>query len=151
MDSFYLIVVIVAAVLLIICLAAIGVLMRYQNAGMIFPPSSGPCPDGWTSTSDGKYCNIPSTINSNNLGIIHSYDSNTYTNFATDTSNVVFMMNGSTYVPYDPSFDSGGNLQSGNAYILFGGNTILNDTCSKYRWANKYNVNWDGVSNSRNC
>jgi hypothetical protein len=47
MDNFFIYVTIFAVLLLIICLTGVGILMRYQNAGIAFPPFQNPCPDGW--------------------------------------------------------------------------------------------------------
>ena len=163
MDNFYLIVTIVALGILIVCLSGIAILMRFQNSGDIFPPSVGPCPDFWEVSADGKYCKIP-TSGSKNMGLIDTYD-NTYSQFTEDSAGALFVQSGSNYTPYYPGGNTvlytslngntniiTGNSQiiSGNSYMNFNGN-VLNTVCTKNTWANTYNINWDGVSNSRNC
>lgn len=51
MESFYLIVLTIATIILIISLATIGTLMDQGNKAGPFPPISLKCPDGWTETS----------------------------------------------------------------------------------------------------
>lgn len=57
--NFYLIALIVALVILIICLVGIGILMQYQNAGIKFPLHPNTCPDLWTLSNDGQSCTAP--------------------------------------------------------------------------------------------
>lgn len=59
MDSFFIYVTIFAVLLLIVCLTGIGILMRYQNAGIAFPPFQNPCPDTWTKVGTGNACQTP--------------------------------------------------------------------------------------------
>jgi hypothetical protein len=69
MESFYLIVLSIATIILIISLATIGTLMDQGNKAGPFPPVSLKCPDGWTelhttNAVDGDVytCTAPSTF-----------------------------------------------------------------------------------------
>jgi hypothetical protein len=161
MDNFYLIVTIVALGILIVCLSGIAILMRFQNSGDIFPPSVGSCPDYWNASADGKYCTIPPK-DSKNTGKIYSYDAS-FGQFTEDSADALFIQSNGKYTPYYPGGNTtlysslnGGNIISGNGHM--NGNTVmsfhgnvLNTVCSQNAWANTYDINWDGVSNSRNC
>ena len=63
MDSFQETTMTVAIILLIICLAAIGVVMYYGQADSVYPPIGASCPDffKYKKTDDGKiFCEPPS-------------------------------------------------------------------------------------------
>jgi hypothetical protein len=111
MDKFYMIVVAIAVVLLILCLTGVGILMGYQNANVIFPPSANTCPDGWTAV--GSVCTAPS---------------------------------GTTIQGVTPGQ---GFTQAQNSIDF--SNAAWTDICAKKKWANMYNINWDGVSNYTKC
>ena len=113
MDSFYMIVVLIAVILLILCLTGVGILMGYQDANLVFPPKANNCPDGWTAV--GQICTIPTAFASSTTGLTaaQGYDQAKQT--------------------IDFSKDHWANI------------------CDKKKWANKYNINWDGVSNYNKC
>lgn len=67
--NFYLIALIVALVILIICLVGIGILMQYQNAGIKFPLHPNTCPDLWKLSDDGQSCTPPNPIT--NVGTLN--------------------------------------------------------------------------------
>lgn len=129
MDSFYLIVLAIATVILILVLTFVGIMMKKQNGVMVYPPLANTCPDGWRV--DGSFCMVPS---SGNLGI-----------------------NPSTNAPYsqndilnsNPAAKDGSNInfQNQTAWTA-GGKTAI---CGQKAWANKYNIQWDGVSNYNSC
>ena len=120
MDSFYMIVVLIAVVILVLCLTGIGILMRYQNAGQQYPPTANTCPDGWDITS-GTSCTSPILPANTHYGV---NGTNGYT-FSTNPTRTGDTINFS--------------------------NTYWNDVCKKKKWANKYAINWDGVSNYTKC
>uniref|UniRef100_A0A6C0I005 CPW-WPC domain-containing protein n=1 Tax=viral metagenome TaxID=1070528 RepID=A0A6C0I005_9ZZZZ len=68
--DFYTIVIIVAVVLLIVSLTAIGLLITKTNSNAKFPGSYSSCPDYWSF--DGKKCSA-NGINTNN-GKYTSYE-----------------------------------------------------------------------------
>jgi len=47
MDSFYIIVSLIAIVILIICLIIIGIMLQKNQKTDVFPPKATTCPDGW--------------------------------------------------------------------------------------------------------
>lgn len=122
MDSFYLIVVAIAVFLLILCLTGVGILMGYQNANLIFPPSASTCPDGWTTVANS--CTIPAGKYSSRLkpGTSTNYDGYTQAANPADTDG------------------NRGSFDFSNWAI-----------CDKKKWANQFNINWDGVSNYTKC
>jgi len=105
------IVVVIAVLLLILCLTGVGILMGYQNANLVFPPSQNTCPDGWMAT--GKVCTAPDGFNIQGI---------------------------------DPSQGFNQSTRS----VDFG-NAAWTNVCDKKKWANKYGVDWDGVSNYTKC
>ena len=54
MDSFFIVVLSIASIILIISLATIGVAMQKGARGGTFPPVASGCPDGWTTTSSDR-------------------------------------------------------------------------------------------------
>ena len=63
--DFYSIVIIIAVVLLILSLTAIGIIVTQSNSAAVFPASQNSCPDYWTS--EGKRC---VSTNDMNIGIL---------------------------------------------------------------------------------
>lgn len=123
MDKFYFIVLSIATVILILILVILGVLMSYtKNNKLIYPPSYSTCPDYWENKADNT-CNIPSNINK---------PTGTYEN-TTST----------------PGFTTGNIDFKSGAW-----NTLYSSTkkeCALKKWSNKYNVEWDGISNYNDC
>jgi hypothetical protein len=69
MESFYLIVLTIAIIILIISLGTIGMLMDQGNKTGPFPPISLKCPDGWKETSTTSVTgDISYTCSSSTLG-----------------------------------------------------------------------------------
>jgi predicted metalloprotease len=58
MDSFYTTVVIIAVILLILCLIAVGVMLQKSGEEKPFPAQNNPCPDGWGVNEKGN-CILP--------------------------------------------------------------------------------------------
>ncbi len=125
METFYLIVLGIAIVVLILILTFVGLLMQTGKKNVVYPPIANTCPDGWTVDSDGS-CNIPTTGSSNMNGKLQS-DLETSLSLVTATSN-----------KFDPNH--AGWTSSGKTAI-----------CAQKKWANKNNILWDGVSNYNSC
>ena len=136
MPSFYLIAVIVAVVFLILCLTGVGILMKYQNAGQKFPPAAQPCPDGWKVEPDGS-CSAKITSDNLSTGKLHLFT-------GADLSR-----NSPYFVSY--TFPSGylntSTLNNVDISINFTKKDATWTTCQEKTWANKYNIQWDGVTN----
>lgn len=121
MESFYLVVLTIATIILIISLATIGLLMDQGNKAGPFPPISLKCPDGWkeTSTSDSTNGDISYTCSSSTLGRnLLSGDGITVTNGSSKTLSY---------------------------------NDKSTTICNKYKFAQRNNLIWDGVSNYNSC
>ena len=137
-PSFYLIAVIIAVVILILCLTGVGILMKYQNAGQVFPPAAQLCPDGWTVDVSTCRVKIGTTLNSGRLGSITGSD----------------LFANSPYFTYffPATYTNPGN----NAMVIPNGTDISVNftqpnktwtTCQQKNWANRYGIEWDGISN----
>ena len=63
-DSFYIIVVVVAVIFLILCLVAVGISLEKKGSTDPFPKLQAPCPDGWKI--DGSGCEV-ADLNKGNL------------------------------------------------------------------------------------
>lgn len=54
MESFYIIVIVIAIVSLLLCLVMVGITLQSQQGNKpVFPKLQNVCPDGWTKTSTG--------------------------------------------------------------------------------------------------
>ena len=123
MFSFYTIVVIIAVILLIISLTVVGVTLKSNKNVKPFPDYQNTCPDFWTLDVSGNSC-IPQGIN----------------------------------VPYASSVNDAakhaGVYKNANSTEITSIN-ISDDNwvglCDKAAWAKKYNILWDGVTNSNTC
>ena len=138
MMSFNAIVLSVAVVILVIILAYMGSVMSTANANIVFPPVANVCPDGWTSTSDGK-CTSPS--NGNNVGAI--VVTGTDAALTTTTPNVTVGVAGTgagatRTLSIDPA----------PAVWASSGKSSI---CGKQAWAGTTGIVWDGISNYNSC
>ena len=140
METFYLIVLSIATIILILALTIIGVMLRNQYKKAVFPPKSSTCPDGWTYV-DPSGCKLPdiTTIsNYKNTGILpdnttlyHPENDSVYKNFFTKVGTSDYYL--------DPS---------NNKWASITGTTAI---CAQKNWATQYNILWDGVSNYNQC
>ena len=81
--NFYKLICVIALVLLILCLAVVGVALKTSSQDVLFPPNVSECPDHYVKESDGKCYNMkqfaPSADNTKCDGI-DFYSSGNYTN-----------------------------------------------------------------------
>lgn len=124
METFYLIVLGIAIVVLILILTFVGLLMQTGKKNLVYPPIANTCPDGWDI--DGSYCVIPATGSPNMNGKSQLDLSGTF------HAGVV------TGARFDPN--AAGWTSSGKTAI-----------CAQKAWATKNNILWDGVSNYNSC
>ena len=133
MDSFYLIVLSIATVILILILAYIGMKLRNKSVTQAFPPQANSCPDYWGF--DGSYCYIPKN-GGKNTGSIYSADGKVTLN-----------------VSNTPGYNS--DSATDRQYIYFGntGWTVAGKTsdCQKRQWASQTGLMWDGITNFNGC
>lgn len=121
MDTFYIIVLSIAACTLIILLTFIGIKMTYnrrQSQGTTFPPSYSNCPDNWTADTEGN-C----TVGNFNTGNSKFNKKNT------------------------PGYISSKQI---NFQDESWGSTSTR-VCTLNNWAKINNISWDGISNYNNC
>ena len=135
MPSFYLIAVIIAVVLLILCLTGVGILMKYQNAGQVFPPAAQVCPDGWTIDVSTCGVKIGTTPNNGRLGSIKYSDL---------SANSPYQLN-SYSLPANYLISS--TIGDADISVNFTLPAKIWTTCQQKNWANKYGIEWDGISN----
>ena len=123
MDSFYSMVLVIAFILLLLALIAIGIMLQKQGDKVAFPSQKSPCPDGWGVKEDG-HCEAPSAQHPNYPKI--ATGSNLTTTMSSDWT---IKAAGSTdWKPKDSS-------------------TI----CDLRDWTIAHSVQWDGVSNYNSC
>ena len=139
-DSFYLIILSVAVFILILALGFSGWMLSHQKDQIDFPNITATCPDFWTISQDGLYCEQPASASFN-------YGSSTI------LSNYVKIGESSKgNVPGKPtaavvdkhtinSFDSKhADWGSGKEAI-----------CNKRKWATENKIQWDTVTNVNFC
>ena len=125
METFYLIVLGIAIVVLILILTFVGLLMQTGKKNVVYPPIANTCPDGWTVAADGS-CNIPSN---------GSLNMNNKTQAILSATFPTVVVSGTTFDPNDAGWISGGKTA----------------ICAQKAWATKNNILWDGVSNYNSC
>jgi hypothetical protein len=128
MDTFQIIVLTIAALVLIIILTAIGLGLRNLKNKVVYPPIANQCPDYWTVATDNVSCSIP-LAGGTNAG-------NIYINGSVSFTSTV------------PGYDSMTNTINFTDPGWIANNS---STCNKQTWANQYQVVWDGISNYNSC
>lgn len=134
MDSFQIIVLLIATVVLILILTVIGINLTKNKNKVVYPPIANQCPDYWKVSSDGTSCTIPMSGETNSGSIFSSGTNIPFTNDPANTANYVPGLNANTINFNDPGWV-----------------VNKNSTCNKQIWANKYKIVWDGVSNYNSC
>jgi hypothetical protein len=138
METFQLVVLMIATVTLIIVFTAIGITLKYYSHTGGYPPVETTCPEYWTVNPNGD-CVIP-VNNGVNAGKLYTDNGVIYlTNDPVDNSGKI----------YTPGYDSAnGVIRFENSLWTIDGRSAI---CSKQAWANKNAVVWDGVSNYNSC
>jgi len=150
--NFYIVVILVGIVLLILILVYVGWLMQYQNAGAKFPSDLNPVipimPDNWAPSIDISGGSIIPPNKSPNTGTIYDPTGNVNL-FITDmiatfpTMVIQYKDNSNIIQTINASNLSGINIYFGkNASIIF-----PTDPCILHKWAIRYNILWNGISN----
>ena len=128
METFYLVVLSVAIILLIIILAYIGVYGMNEKSKSAFPPVKYDCPDYWQTNGDGE-CVIPTS--GPNMGA--------FNNIA-DLIPTIQNIPGIDPINTDTiNFEHAGWSASGSS------------RCAQKKWANDNGIVWDTVSNYNQC
>ena len=157
MPSFYFIAIGIAVVVLILCLTLVGLLMSYQDDSVSYPPTANVCPDNWTPNVSNKNngvstCNLP-TPTSRNVGTIFSSSEKDNGSYFTAATYGLYNIAGKAYKPTPETATAGFAVdarQPGNVNIDFT-NPQWGGICGKKKWAQMYNISWDGVSNYNSC
>ena len=136
MDSFYLIVLAVATLVLILMLAFLGWNMSNAKKGTRFPTITTSCPDNWksekitpTGGADIIACKRPDNFNKGDAKL-------------------------DNYMTLATSF---GYITGKTEYLNFADNLwnkdvkTPNPTCAKKKWANDHGIRWDSVENANYC
>ena len=135
MDGFQITILIIAAVILILILAVVGVVMSKNVRSSVYPPSSLSCPDYWQLNSDGT-CQIP--VDTTGAGATIGVNKGTWDGSTVDgTKSLPGLNSGAGTVNFNDS--NWGSVGSSSA------------TCAQQKWANKYGILWDGISNYNGC
>ena len=141
-DSFYLIVLSIAIIILIIALGFMGWMLSHQKDDIKFPGITTTCPEFWevTKSADDKitYCKKPNPSNFN-YGTPAFGKTNVL--LAYKAPGTIDIENVPGINPANDSFDSkDAGWGSGNDAI-----------CNKRKWANDNKINWDTVTNTNFC
>lgn len=127
METFYLIVLSVAIILLIIILAYIGVYGMNEKSKSAFPPVKYDCPDYWQKNEEGK-CVIPTS--GPNMGAFNGGDFSLPPGINNNNNN-----NNIDAIDFeDPAWSASGSSR-----------------CAQKKWANDNGIVWDTVSNYNQC
>lgn len=151
-DSFYLIVLSIAIIILIIALGFMGWMLSHQKDEIKFPGITTTCPDFWTISQDGTKCEQPD--NNFNKGTIKPGIKN---KDKTDITNVLEAYkkpgtNEWTAVPGKSASEVEGSYTINSFDSKDAGWGSGNDAiCNKRNWANNNKINWDTVTNVNFC
>lgn len=128
MDSYYIIVLTIAVIVLILFLTFIGIQMSKPSSLMpSFPPNYNSCPDFWNI--NGNVCVLPPATGKNS-GTIYSGN--------------VLLVNGNN----TPGFNSISNTID---FTDPGWGTGSAAKCNQQIWANNFDVLFDGITNFNGC
>jgi hypothetical protein len=169
MDNYQIIVLIVALSFLLIIYAAVGMMMPRQDLHAPWPPVAGRCPDGWMEDATIQHkCTVP--IKNNKGQIIGgtavakrdvsgtSTLTATYPNRFRDIRRGDWLTINRIQYMVDrvdrnertltlKNLPISGDVIYERSIFAFEGRTI----CDKKKWATKWGVRWDGVSNYNKC
>jgi hypothetical protein len=124
MNSFHIIILIVASVSLIVILTMMGILLTKDKQSQKFPTSYSNAPDGWTLTSSDE---------DKTLTQDETYDT----------------IDGKpTHYGTNPTISrTGSKIQATKTFSI----TDWDDICKKKIWADQNNVYWDGITTYNGC
>tara|TARA_B110000285_G_scaffold26484_1_gene25736 strand:- start:2330 stop:2710 length:381 start_codon:yes stop_codon:yes gene_type:complete len=126
METFYLIVLAIAIILLIIILAYIGIYGMKSNNISAYPPVKYDCPDYWKK-DENDACVIPSD-GSPNMGAFNGGD------LTPDLENIIGIIDNTAIDFNDAGWSATGSSR-----------------CSQKKWAIDNNIVWDTVTNYNQC
>lgn len=130
---FYFIVILIAIVLFTLVVLFLYYNMNSKDKKGVYPPVVNTCPDFWVMDASGR-CVVPpySTLEAGNVGNFDAAQAY--------TSPVTYgFFDGSGSGP----FQSDAIDFRDDRWTSLGGSSL----CNQQKWANNYNISWDGVSN----
>jgi hypothetical protein len=136
--TFYHIVSIVATVFLILLLTMIGLAFN-KSKGQNFPPSKNTCPDYWIADNTDPEKTV-CKITGSNMGKITKGTDGSYLMSANKEAN-------KAHTPGYNAASMSVNFSDALWPAAFGSS----GQCSLKKWANKYEISWDGIANFNNC
>lgn len=161
MDSFQKTVLGISVFLLVVILVIITIMMLMTNSKAVFPPIQQSCPSGWNSDSSGNCyfvgknggkAILPNGTQNMDTGKLVNTE---YPIYFANNNNGVLSFNSGKYpsgIPSNPPINKSiTNTVVFNpndpAWTSKGGKAI----CAHQKFANNYNIYWDGVSNTNQC
>jgi len=131
MDTFYIIVLSIAVIILILILTFLGINMaNKKNSVATFPPVANTCPDFWNIATDNKSCLVQSS--GKNMSAVTLTSSNVPAGYSTSSSGKTIP----AQIDFtDPGWSAGGKSA----------------TCAQKAWAQTNGITWDGVTNYNRC
>ena len=131
MDSFYLIVLGVATLVLILMLAFLGWTMSKTKKGSNYPEIVKTCPDNWKVEKIGEQvlCKRPAGANRGSASL------DSYMGLSTSPGHVAANTN---YLNFDNTLWSTDPAAP-------------NPNCAKRNWAKKYEIKWDSIDSANYC
>lgn len=143
MDSFYLTILSIAAIVLILALTYVGILLYGTTSTKVFPPTQNACPDYWQLDDSSGKCIFPADASAKNRGNVDVDATDKWE--VTDTKLVPL----TSLLTIDATnkksmFDMTSSVWNN----IYGKKSAL---CNKKYWANSNQISWDGVSNTNQC
>ena len=141
MDTFRIIVLSIATIVLILLLVFVGILLGQGKQNMAFPPNYAECPDYWIyDDKDGQQiCIIPQYSDTAiNIGSMYGDNPSSNPNLTSSVINA-------------PGFSSIQNEDNIIINSIDFNNSGWTGICDIKSWCNENGIIWDGVSNYNNC
>ena len=138
MDSFYLIVLAVASLVLIVALAFMGWIMSNSKKGSRYPSITTSCPDNWTPTA--------TTDLTTKKVVIKCTRPTGYNAGGDDLTNYMKTTTSKGYLdPTNPNNENKLDFSSASWA------KTKDPTCEKREWAKTYKIAWDSVASANYC
>ena len=135
MDSFYLIVLGVATLVLILMLAFLGWTMSQTKKGSNYPEIVKTCPDNWmvdsTTVPEKVLCKRPESSN-------YNYGKSSLDGYMSNIASVGYVKDNTNYLNFAD------DLWSSDP-------ETPNPNCAKRNWAKKYDIKWDSIDSANYC
>lgn len=148
MDTFYLIVLGAASLVLILMLAFMGWTISNANKTTRYPAITTTCPDNWTPVPTDDHpglCQRPMN-DKYNFGKVTT-STKTIDN---DLSEYMTVASGKDVPAKQVGVIAGESTKMNFSPDVWSG-TGMDPTCAKKVWADKYEIKWDSVTNAAYC